>query len=652
HFFVFTMVMAGIVLSDQLLLTFVFWELTSVSSYFLSSLESENEIARKNALQALLVTSFGGLFLFAAILGMGNVFESYSITTALLELEKLELSNHANWILICVFVACFTKSAQIPFHFWLQGAIVAPIPASAVLHSAMVKAGIFLLYILKPVFDFHPWWQPTLTLIGAMTFVWGTFWAFAQMDLKKALAGTTTAVLGLLTLILALPGERYHAVFISLLLAHALYKSALFLFVGSIERGTKTGMLTELSGLKYKMPKTAYGLAVGLFSMAGFPPALSFFAKEALLEALEASPWASYLTAAVLLSFSVNAAYCAYLGFKIMYGHQSAKVDQGHETSFFEWVSPWILALLALFSPLAFILMPNAVLAPGNEMHLWSGLSPALLLSLLSFVFAGVFYLIFEAKIVPLVQSTILKLPLEQYYNWSLSSLYDLADGIKRIWQRRGLRFSMSVVLWFSSVVLLWQMNKLLWPSVDFYEVPPSFLDLIVVMALILGTMAVIFAKSEFGKILALAWVGLGISFLYFLGGAPDLALTQFLVEILTTLLFVVVLYKIPKSSGKTLSKALQSQNVLISGIFAFVIGASVWLAVKATPNSDLIQFFGERSWVEARGKNVVNVILVDFRAFDTFGGITVLAIAGLGLAALFMKSSQQLNQKQKQESR
>lgn len=640
HFFVFTASMLGVVLSDNLLLTFVFWELTSISSYFLISINFENESARKNALQALLVTFFGGLFLLAGILGLSLIFESYSLTSILLDPEKLVLSPHANWILICFLIACFSKSAQVPFHFWLPSAMVAPTPVSAMLHSAtMVKAGVFLLFVLRPLFSYHPWWAPTLTLVGAVTFVWGTFWAFAQMDLKKAFAGTTVSTLGLLVLILGLPGDFAQTVFVALFLAHSLYKASLFLLVGSIEKGTGTRMLTELSGLKRKMPFTSWALALALFSMAGFPPALSFFVKEALLGALADSPWASILTAAVLVSFSVNAAYCVYIAYKILYGHKSAKVDSGKENNLLIWGPPWILALLALTSPLLFVFYPHLIVKEGLELHFWNGLSPELILSLLSFAFAGVFYLIFESHIVPLIQKTFLKLPLEQPYNGFLKFLYLVADQIKMMWQRKGLRFSLSVTLWFSALVLLWQMKKIVWPAFEYVRFPVSFLDFVFVLSLIGGALGVLLLRTPFTKVLALSWVGLGIAFIYFLGGAPDLALTQFLVEILATLFFILVLIKMPKTTVAKLPNSLQSQNLLISFVFSGTMCAAVWLAFMAKPSRDLVTFFGEKSWIEAHGRNVVNVILVDFRGFDTLGEITVLAIGALSLSALFIKS-------------
>lgn len=641
YFILFALSMLGLVLADNLLLMFVFWELTSLTSYLLISLKHEDEVARKNALQALLVTAGGGLVLLVGILGLGLVFETYSYSALLDAPEKLHLSRESTWILVCILIGCLTKSAQFPFHFWLPNAMVAPTPVSAMLHSAtMVKAGVFLLYRMKPLFDFHPLWAPVLLVLGSVTFVYGALWAFAQMDLKKVMAGTTLSVLGALTLLLGLPGRVALLAFVILFLSHAFYKAALFLSVGALEKGIGTRLLPEISGLRYRMPLTSLGMALALLSLAGLPPALSFFAKEALLGAVRVSPYASYLTAAILVVSSLSMAFAFYLVRAMMFGHMSGKVQAGISCKPVLFIPIYVLSLSALVTP--FVIAPFVeLLFPGINFRLWHGVTPELILSLLSFAFAFLFLAIFESHLVPLFQATVLRLSFDKYYDKIIESFSQLAQSQKQAWQRSGLRFYLSLILWFAAVLLSWQMNKLIWP-VETAPIDLHILDAFVSIAILAGLWGVVFFKRDFLRALAVSLVGLGISFFYFLYGAPDLALTQLLVEFFSTFLLLWLLLKLPKDQLPKLSRAIQTRNWFVATLFAFSMGAALWIAMRVDSHDELTQFFAQKSLLEAHGRNVVNVILVDFRGFDTLGEITVLAIAAMGLGMLLKKAGGQ----------
>jgi multicomponent Na+:H+ antiporter subunit A len=287
---VFMAAMLGVVLSDNLISLFVFWELTSVTSYMLIGFDHENPTARKSALQGLFVTAGGGLALMAGLIMVGIAGGSYSMTTLLADNNLLLSSSMATGMIICILIGAFTKSAQFPFHFWLPNAMAAPTPVSAYLHSAtMVKAGIYLLARLSPILSSHPIWQFTLPVVGGFTMLLGAYMAYAAIDLKKVLAYSTIMALGTLTLLIGIGSPVAIGAFLCFLVAHSLYKGALFMIAGIIDHETGTKNLLHLGGLRKYMPVTAIATLISALSLAGLPPLFGFIAKELMFESILAT---------------------------------------------------------------------------------------------------------------------------------------------------------------------------------------------------------------------------------------------------------------------------------------------------------------------------------------------------------------------------
>jgi len=638
--------MLGLVLADDAIALFVFWELTSVSSYLLIGFDHEQEHARKAALQALFVTGGGGLALLAGFLLLGEVAGTLQLSALGAQAEAIRAHALYLPVLLLVLLGAFTKSAQFPFHFWLPGAMAAPSPVSAYLHSAtMVKAGIYLLARLTPALGGTDAWHGLVMLAGGATLVTGAVLAYGQTDLKRLLAFTTVSALGTLTLLVGISTELSARAAMVFLLVHALYKAALFLGVGAIDHEAGTRDVRLLGGLAKAMPWTAFAVVASALSMAGMPPLFGFVAKELFHEAKLEAPQAGQALA--LASFAASALVAAAAGlvaWRPFFGRARGAPRDAHEAPAALWLGPVILAglsvALGLFpDELAVPLVQpaaSAMRAEHTELVLrpWAGMSPAFVQSLLMLAVGGLLYALHD-RLLPRLE------PLRRLAAWGPGRAYQaVMGGIVAVAKAQTRVLQSGVLGWYLLVTIGTTVALgayLLATRVGPPEVglePVSLGEAAVALAMVAGAVAVVRARSLLIAVAALGVVGYGVAVVFLLFGGPDLALTQFAIETLSVLLFVLVLRRLPRL--RVLSP--RSERIR-DGVVAVAGGAFVTvlvLAITASPHpTPLRDYFGAASLALANGRNVVNVILVDFRGFDTLGEITVLAVAALGVLAL-----------------
>lgn len=650
YFFVFMAAMLGIAFSDNFYAFFTFWELTGIASYFLIGFDFSNKEARQNALQALLVTGVGGLCLFAGFVLTHHALGS--ATFSFLSQHAAEVQGHAlfPWILALFFIGAFTKSAQFPFHFWLPNAMSAPTPASAYLHSAtMVKAGVFLLARVAPAFDSVPAWSNVLIPVGAITVLVAGGLCIFQTDLKKLLAYTTLGALGMLTLALGVGTPLAVKSALTFFLAHALYKAALFLIAGIVDHETGTRDVRKLGGLGALLPFTSVALILAAIAKIGTPPALSFIAKENLLAGVLSAKlggiWATAIAIGAI-SFVFVGMHMVYVFF---FNRDTSKLPVAqsdvHEAHWSLWIGPLLLGFAGLSLPFfphwldGSILNPayDTFLKPSFEFHLsfWHGFSWPLLISILSIAFGYGLFTYVRAGLDDLPTSETLKFGPTAIYQFMINAVTTYSAPFFRLFQNGYLRFYMHVILWsFVLYVLISVVPELSsLPKIKFQEKLPILVG-IVQLSITAGMLICIRAKRIFTSIVGLGFVGFGIALVYVLHGAPDLAMTQFLIETLTLILLVLILRKMPVSAN-ILPKKSQVATVVISIGFGMVFTIITYAAATSKLLDTVTNFYSATSLVTARGQNVVNVILVDYRGFDTMGEITVLALAGVGVYTL-----------------
>lgn len=639
--------MLGLVLAADLITLFVFWELTSITSFLLISFETEKPEARKAATQALLVTGGGGLALLGGFALIGIEAGTYDIAEITAGGGGLAESSRYLPILVLVLAGAFTKSAQFPFHFWLPGAMAAPTPVSAYLHSAtMVKAGVYLLARLHPALGDTTEWTVALTAFGSVTMVLGAFIAVHQTDLKLILAYSTVAALGLLVLLLGIGTDLAVKAAMVFLLAHALYKGTLFLAAGSIDHGTGTRELGKLGGLARAMPITAAALAVGAVSLAGFGPVLAFIGKEALIEAVLHFGQAgeAAVIGAVVTGGTLFAVAAGMLG-RLLIGAVRAP-HHPHESPWEMLAGPVLLSVLSVVFALAPALISGGLVAPAAaavageqvkvKLALWHGVNTALLLSLLSLAIAAA--VLWSAPRLRPVTARIADAagplrPGELYYT-SLLNLNRVARQQTRLLQHGYLRLYLAITLATAVALTVAAIAVRGGVELDNSYGDIAFYEVIIAGVIIAGAGLAIRASDRLTAVVALGAVGFGVALVYAFFGAPDLALTQFLVETLTVLLFVLVFYRLPRLANVS-PVPTRVRDAALSLAAGALMTVLVLASITQTSDHTLTAYFAETSKPVAFGRNVVNVILVDFRSLDTLGEIIVLAVAALGVVAM-----------------
>lgn len=650
YLYAFMLAMVGLALSNHLLLFFIFWELTSIASYLLIGYNHADAQARRNALQALLVTALGGLALLAGFILMAQVAGSWHLTE--LWNSGSAIRGHALYpgIFGLIIFGAFTKSAQFPFHFWLPNAMAAPTPVSAYLHSAtMVKAGVFLLALMLPILGGTTVWTLVLGIAGGITLLLGGVFGLRQYDLKKMLAGTTLAVLGLLTLLLGIGTEKAVLAALLFMLGHALYKATLFMIAGSIDHETGTRDARILAGLRSLMPWTAGAALLAAISKMGLPPMFGFIGKEYTYKASIYGEF-GWLVTSVLI---VGNAMLLALSFKVgvlpfwRKGNMTALPKHPHEAPWSMLVGPVVLvAISLLLGCVPFLLDPlmasaMLVMSPGSmapEVKLWTGFNLALLLSVITV--AGGFAVLKSYEKVLAAMSRINLPSADAVYDQLLRGIIALANWQTRLLQSGYLRNYLIIILGSSTALIglkLWHFEG--YATVDDvsrFSWPALVVSVIMFFAIGLA----ITAQKRLTAIIALGVIGYGVALIFAVYSAPDLAITQILVETLTVALFAWVVYKLPE-----LRKFSNSRTLVFDAIVSLSCGVLVTLLILKTKALQLAPSISEQlaklSYPEAHGANVVNVILVDFRALDTFGEIAVLAIAAIGVWTLLKKPSQ-----------
>lgn len=651
RFYAFLMIfmasMLGVVLADNLAAVFIFWELTSISSYLLIGFEHEREEARNAALQALLITGGGGLALLAGLVIMGQVGGTWQIS-ALNALEG-QLRDHPLYLsmLLLVLVGAFTKSAQAPFHFWLPGAMEAPTPVSAYLHSAtMVKAGVYLLARLSPSLGDTPAWFYLVGGTGLATAIIGAYLALSHSNMKRILAYTTISSLGIMTMLIGVGSSTAIKAAIVYLLAHALYKGALFMIAGALYHETGTQDVDELGGLRHKMPVLMWVTILAAISLAGFGPLLSFIGKELLLEAvLETHGFDLLLAAAVVLAAAASVAAALILTVRPYFGDLRATPHMPHDPLLPLWLGPVLLGSLGL----VFGLYPAAIAAPiiapaaaavlGKpltvKLVLWHGVNPALILSVASFFLGWLLFRLWNPfRRWAAALAGWLPWGPARGYKALLDELIRFAGALTRIMQSGHLHDYLMIVT-ATTVALI---GFTFWSQGGNYQpptwTPVRFYEVILAFVILAAALVVTLSSSRLLAIAALGVVGSGISLIFVLFGAPDLAMTQILIETVTVILLVLILYHLPKFSQLT-GRAARTRDAFIALTAGALMTALVLIANGADHFLPISSYYLNNSVLLGHGRNIVNVILVDFRGLDTLGEITVLSLAGIGVFAL-----------------
>ena len=638
--------MLGLVLADNLLALFVFWELTSVSSYLLIGFSHQREESRAAATQALLVTGGGGLALLAGLILLGIAGGSFELSTLVQQGGVLRAHPLYLPILLLVLAGAFTKSAQVPFHFWLPAAMEAPTPVSAYLHSAtMVKAGVYLLARVSPILGGTGAWLSIVASVGAATMLIGGVLALYQTDIKRILAYSTISALGMLVLLLGLGTPGVVTAAVVFLLAHALYKGALFMIAGALDHETGTRDVERLGGLRRAMPITAVSAVLAAVSLAGFGPVLSFIGKELALEAiLDSTSASAILTSVVVVAGALFVVVAAIVGIRPYFGASRAAPKEPHEPPPSIWLGPVLLAGAGLvFGLLPAIIDPivgsatGAILGRPEVVHLslWHGFNLPLGLSVVSVTAGLILYRVWTPRwhATPWLARVFGWGP-ARWYGLALDVLYTIARSLTRWLQNGYLRRYLLIIIVTTVGLVGWTLVgrgelpvSLAWTDVRFYEVGLAAL-------ILLAAAMAVRAPGRLSTVAALSVVGYSVTLIYILYGAPDLAMTQILVETLTVILFVLVFYHLPDFS-RISSLATRIRDAIIALATGGLMTLLVLTATAEPTDTTIAQYFAEQSQPLAHGRNIVNVILVDFRGFDTLGEITVLSVAAIGVYAL-----------------
>jgi len=639
--------MLGLVLADDAITLFVFWELTSIASFLLIGFDRERERARRAAFQALVITGLGGLCLLAGLIVAGHVVGERSLSGLLASGDALRTSTLYPVVLALVLGAAFTKSAQFPFHVWLPNAMEAPTPVSAYLHSAtMVKAGIYLLMRLQPVLGGTHAWGTFLPFVGSLTLVIGAVLALRQTDLKLMLAQTTVASLGLLVLLVGIGNENAMVAAALYLVAHAFFKGALFMVAGAIDHGAGTRDIRRLSGLAKVMPVTFAAAALAGLSMAGLPPFLGFVAKEALYGGL-IDHGAPIEIAAAVIGNALMLAVAGLVGLRPFIGSARTMPHHPHDGPPELLAGPVLLALKGLSAAImlavtgALVIAPMASAIAGRRLSVDLHLLPTridapVLLSLLT-IGLGLLIFLNANRVREAIDGAVSLVGWgpDRGFDQAISGLLRLASAVTRTLQSGRLEAYMTAT--FAVVALGFLIPLIVFAEGPSWPVLPRLYvhEWLVVGLALLGVVAVLAAGARLVAVVSLGVQGFAVALLYLLFGAPDLAFTQAMVETLSVVVLALVMTRLSLHEHDR----RPTTQMLFDGAIALACGigfAALLLSATQLPfDEHLSSFFAANSYAVAHGRNIVNVIIVDFRALDTLGEIAVVLIVGLAVLAL-----------------
>lgn len=646
--------MLGLVLSDNALLLFVFWELTAISSFFLIGFNNQSQASRRSSLLAWAITGGGGFFLMAGLILLGSITGTFSIQEMASSAGSIKEHSLYALILFTVFLGAFSKSAQFPFHFWLPGAMKAPTPVSAYLHSAtMVKAGIYLIARFSPVLGDHAFWNNTLIIVGGFTMIYSAFHSIFRLDLKGILAYSTISALGMLMFLLGLGTESAYLAAMVFIGVHAFYKAGLFLTTGTIDLSTRTRDIRYLSGLRKVMPTLAVAGLLAALSSAGIPLTFGFVGKELIYEATWHHEWGMWGLTMLAVVSNILLSYSGYLaGIRPFTGTLDGALEVRKPGTAL-WLAPLILGaggVIVGISPAFANGLAEAAVAAISEvkspvsLSLWHGFNEVFIASMLTVIVGVALFLVLKPSEVRLSRIARAEfLSPHQLFNQTAAHFKRVAVSYTSYMHNGFLRSYITKIVFFSVCLLAYYMIR----NVEVLALPNSLTTVSVYEAIIFvimfsSVLIILFSDSRLLAVIAMSMVGFCICLFFVYYGAPDLAMTQFSIDTLTTVLFVMVLLKLPPYL-KMKDRSAQIRDGLLAAAFGTLVSL-IALQVLAEPTSkDVSRFYAENAYLLAKGKNVVNVILVDFRGYDTLVEITVLTIAAIGVYSMLKINSSEV---------
>lgn len=650
--------MLGVVLSENVLLLLFFWESTSLSSFLLISYWQGREDARRGARMALTVTGMGGLALLGGGLLLGQMAGSYNLTDILAAGDAIRAHQGYLPALVLILIGVFTKSAQFPFHFWLPHAMAAPTPVSAYLHSAtMVKAGIFLLARFFPVLSGTTEWMWIVGTVGMLTLLLGAFVALFKHDLKELLAYSTISHLGLITLLFGLGTPLAAVAALFHIMNHATFKASLFMVAGIVDHETGTRDMRKLAGVLKYMPHTSVLAIIASAAMAGVPLLNGFLSKEMFFDqvveaASHISGWAFAIPVLATLGAILSVAYSLRFVHDVFFNGEpvglprtphSPPLSMRVPVDFLVFICLGVGILPALTVGPLLKIAAEATLQgkpPYYSLAIWHGFNLPLLMSALALA-GGIFVYAFRRRLFAWNDRRSGRLEARAVFDGLVDRLFRLSVAATRSFDKGSLQ---SMLIWTLSAAGLaavagwWAMKAPLFGERELMDFDP--LALLAFAGLMLGSvLTVVFHRQRMTSMILLGVVGLLVSLGFVKLSAPDLALTQLSVEIVTVVLIMLALFFLPQRTPPTSTRWRQIRDAML----ALGIGFGATLLTLAVLTRDLLPisgYFLENSVPGGGGTNVVNVILVDFRGFDTLGEIVVLSLAGIGVFTMLQKIS------------
>ncbi|MDT8383754.1 MAG: monovalent cation/H+ antiporter subunit A [Gammaproteobacteria bacterium] len=644
--------MLGIALSENIIQLLIFWELTSLASFLLISYWQHRADARQGARMALAITGAGGLALLGGFILLGHIAGSYELSVILNAGDLIRAHPLYLPMLVLVLLGAFTKSAQFPFHFWLPNAMAAPTPVSAYLHSAtMVKAGVFLLARLFPALSGTPEWSWLVGSVGLVTFLVGAFYALFQHDLKGLLAYSTISHLGLITVLFGIGTPLAAVAGVFHIINHAIFKASLFMAAGIIDHESGSRDMRKLNGLWKYMPHTALLAMVAAASMAGVPLLNGFLSKEMFFaEAVSAGTYFQLgwlLPTLITLGGIFAVAYSFRFIHDVFFNGEPIDLPRiPHEPPRWMKIPVEVLVALCLLVGILPSLTVEPMLRiaaagllqtapPAFDLAIWHGLSPALLMSVVALLGGGALYAM-RTPLYALHEKYGERLQGRALFDALMEALFATARGVTRLLDTGRLQRLM-LSLFVAALVLgvagfLSSGSPL---SGGRASLPLDGISLIAAIGLMLAAIATVaLHRQRFTALVLIGAVGLVVALIFVKFSAPDLALTQLSVEIVTIVLLLLALYFMPQRPERESSHARVWRDGLLAGVAGAGAALLAW-SVLSRPYQSIADFFIDNAKPGGGGYNVVNVILVDFRGYDTLGEIAVLALAALGIFAL-----------------
>ncbi len=642
--------MLGTVLSDNLIVMFVFWEATSLLSFMLIGFESHKTQARKAALQSLLVTGSGGLALFGGILLIGMELGTFSLAEIAARPDALLSSPWLTPVVVLIMLGAFTKSAQFPFHFWLPQAMAAPTPASAYLHSAtMVKLGVYLLARFDGVFEGLWWYGDTLVIVGLATMLVAAIHAIRSTGYKAVLAQSTVASLGILVMLIGLDGPVAVVATCAFIVAHAFYKAALFFCAGTAIHATHINELRKLGGLARFLPFTALAAVLASLSMAGFPPFVGFIAKEYLFEAQLSSAWNAIPVVAAVVVNGIMVAVAAVVSLRPFFWAENRPHIVAHRETPGMLIGPLGLGIMGIVAGLApaflsrYLIMPAATGLHGTSVQLsfslWHGLTPMLALSALVILTGALLAWKWDALHHALERLPLLsRINANRVYQAVVDGILDAARWCTGQLQNGDSRRYMLVTCLALLGVGLWSIASSDAAGAVSLDGTLRILPTALLVFGFIGGAVAARTQALLPGLIGVGVVGYSSALFFLLHGAPDLALTQFAVETLVLIVLMAVMVRLPDQAQRTRSGKERWVDMGVAAAFGLLVFIALASMLSLSFDTRLSDFFGATSYYEAHGKNVVNVIIVDYRALDTMGEIAVVGFATLGVWCLLRR--------------